>query len=58
VDFSPDSWECFFTAQDMVGMSSMCFGQQAACKLIEPAGLRGLVGFASNMYCAAKLWSW
>jgi len=43
VDFSPDSWECFFTAQDMVGMSSMCFGQQAACKLIEPAGLRGLI---------------
>ena len=41
VDFSPDSWECFFTAQDMIGMSSMCFGQQVACKLIEPAGLRG-----------------
>jgi hypothetical protein len=27
-----------FTAQDMIGMSSMCFGQQAACKLIESAG--------------------
>jgi len=39
-DFSPDSWECFFTAQDMVGMSSMCFGQQAACKLLTAAGLQ------------------
>jgi hypothetical protein len=30
--------ESQFTAQDMIGMSSMCFGQQAACKLIESAG--------------------
>jgi len=40
VDFSPDAWECFFTAQDMVGMNSMCFGQMAACKLLKAAGLQ------------------
>jgi hypothetical protein len=33
----------------MVGMSSMCFGQQAACKLIEPAGLRDLVRIFCNL---------
>ena len=27
----------------MVGMSSMCFGQQVVCKLIDVAGLRAEV---------------
>ena len=29
IDFSPNAWECFFTGEDTLGMTSMAFGQRA-----------------------------
>lgn len=42
IDFSPNAWECFFTGEDTLGMTSMAFGQRAAEKLVPLAGLEAV----------------